>query len=79
MICVVEVLELIINCVLVFKAKRRKSKNNRIETQAPGQTTKDNKIAKRRGGKARKEQKNEENDVNCAAVLPVSEGDNTAI
>ena len=73
MICVVEVLELIINCVIVFKAKRREGKSIRVETHAPTEEgTMRGKASKRGARKLRNQQKNDGNKLNCV-VLPMSE------
>ncbi|VDK35172.1 unnamed protein product [Taenia asiatica] len=68
MICVVEVLELIINCVFVFKAKKRNRELN--ESESPRANPK-HKGSRRGSEKVQNSQMNDENDVTYA-VLPIS-------
>ncbi|KAL5966406.1 hypothetical protein TSMEX_005876 [Taenia solium] len=68
MICVVEVLELIINCVFVFKAKKRNRELN--ESESPRANPK-HKGSRRGSEKVQNSQMNDENDI-AYAVLPIS-------
>ncbi|KAH9286845.1 hypothetical protein ECG_01819 [Echinococcus granulosus] len=72
MICVVEVLELIINCVFVYKAKKN-SEFNQSESPMPPTAQTKRKSPRRGSDKVRNSQKEDEIDVGYVA-LPISEG-----
>lgn len=77
MICVVEVLELIINCVCVYIAKRQEHKRRRNEPAAPQIQPEKHKNSKRNKSMMRNRQKNDEITLNCA-VVPLAEVNDSA-